>query len=408
MNKIKSTIKLASLLLFTSLFSINAMEDLTENMEQLSLKPRLCDDMLREVFSNIDNQKDFSSCARVCRSWNNLIHQNSGLHTLDLRKYPQIEMTNEVLAKFIKAFPNVRAIKLPANSELTDDFVSFLPRCLEFLDLGHGHQITHTGLNLLAKRCPHLMTLHLGSNTRVQNYFLKFHLPQLIHTLDLGMCSGVEKQYLPILSLPLVEEDYPNLQDLNFAQSSTIQDYDLGTITQKCPNLQSLAFGKYSSITNDGLKHLAIGLKNLYLGERSKISDDGLQDLPPLLELLHLGDVSKVTNNGLIFLPNSLLTLYLGAKSNITNDGFSNLPTNLEVLYLGSGSKLTYKGLAFIANRCHNLRILHLGGAKISMYGAKHIFKIFTNLQHLITPSLENEQIEKLKTIHPNIKITHH
>jgi len=33
------------------------MEDLTENMEQLSLKPRLCDDMLREVFSNIDNKK---------------------------------------------------------------------------------------------------------------------------------------------------------------------------------------------------------------------------------------------------------------------------------------------------------------------------------------------------------------
>jgi len=230
---------------------------------------------------------------------------------------------------------------------VTDAGLQNLPRGLRSLSLA-ACPLIHSVPNLPAE----LQSLDLSGLTLTEDAIK--HLPAGLTRLTLNGCVGV------------ANADWTMLQELERLELDGASGVTAATLAN-LPQLTSLSLRDCTGVTVEAFSHFPQSLKSLSLWGCSGLT----KDIPPLPPgLTHLNVMrTRADDTILNQLPKTLRSLNLAGCA-ITDAGLLNLPFCANLVELDiSWTKVTDKGLAVLAGRAPQLRLINVSNTPITREG---------------------------------------
>ena len=250
---------------------------------------------------------------------------------------------------------------------------------LTHLDLGLCKDVGDGTLGRIGTFCHNLRYLSLEGNVRITNaglLLLAWGAKEL-KSLNLKSCRNISDHGINVMALN--DDGSPLGSKLEFLglQDCKLTDKSLAYISKGMPQLKRVNLSTISTITDGGLKSLALMpvLEEINIRKCDNVTDQGLAYLsddsrkPSKLKFLDLSFCSSVTDFGLSHVAQGLKNLVgLSISNSLVGDtGLLNLANglvHLQTLALGQCNNITEGGLIKMAIKAKSLRMIDIYGCK--------------------------------------------
>lgn len=306
------------------------------------------------------------------------------LKQLSLGMCKQITINMYVsLCHILSNTPNIEVLDLGGCSEITDDALTAIRKCLrrlKQLNIRSCRYITDFGISRLCldKLTNDLSDWKLNSSDNIFNRHNHHNDTKDKSALRYSNSKDANEQ---------IDSGLTSLELLDLQDCQTLTDDSLKFISFGLKSLQCLNLSFCVGITDMGLKYLSTmtSLKEINLRSCSNITDIGLRYLSESgiqLKILDVSFCDKIGDTGLIYISQgltSLVTLSLNSCP-ITDQGLikvSTSLTNLKTLNIGQCNKITDVGVASLAENCLKLENIDLYGCtRITQTGQEKILRL--------------------------------
>ena len=260
--------------------------------------------------------------------------------------------------------PQLQSLVLGGCEEVTDAGIQSIAECcsIGLLNLTECCHITDHGIRELARGCPHLHTLELGTdeetllcqNTEITDDGIKLLFENCSSLSNLNL--GARLQTMTDQSvLQLACRTRNRLRTLSLLDAKELTDGGLRSLALHCPSIISLDLGCCDKVTDRGLAAVASScqqLTNLNVDENFSITNAGLQKFSRLstLSSLSLKRAGCLDHTGEVGItPAGLCTTI-----------FSSSWPSLQFVDMSHHSAVSDAVLEALGKRCSQLRTLNL------------------------------------------------
>ncbi|RHZ86725.1 hypothetical protein Glove_46g11 [Diversispora epigaea] len=284
---------------------------------------------------------------------------------------------------------------------------------LESLKITYYHSITRKLIESIINYCPNIIHLDFKNSVGVSDETLikiASSYPNLKH-LNLW-----DNQMISDRGLCKIAQICNKLEYLNISYCRSITDKSLITIAESCRNLQEFYFSEAYWITDKSISHILNSCTNLrsldIAFSRGEIKDaDMLIQAHLKIEYLDFASVMAFQND-------SLIVAIIRSSSNLKRfnisgndigdevvEAVANTCHELEYLDLGGCGFITEPSICNVIRFCPKLQHLELEFCDISDTTIKEIARSCLNLKYLDLDSCENISKEVVKRLNLSIHI---
>ncbi|XP_033748962.1 putative RNA-binding protein EEED8.10 isoform X1 [Pecten maximus] len=199
-----------------------------------------------------------------------------------LRKFIQersFYVGDKGLTWLFQGCPTLERVDIQSNSRIVGDCFHSVPTTLKYLDLDHCTKLTDLGIRKIGLRCKHLTELFISHCKSLTDQ----SLVNITQNLKKLKALRMEGSYTQITTSGLKKiGQLVCLEEVSFAQNSTVDDEILIQCALGCPNLAHIdVSGCYKHVTDLGLQALTrcYDLSYLNISYLSHVSDSCVESL---------------------------------------------------------------------------------------------------------------------------------
>lgn len=301
------------------------------------------------------------------------------------------------LSLIFKKLPNLKHIRFVSGncSDKVLDHLTLNCALIRSIALPNSHEVSDSGIRLLAERCPRLTDLDIENCAKVSNEgilslsrycskLLNVSLKYCRAVSDQGICGlalgcqslrSINLNYCPISdsAIEAIARSCTRLEELSLKYCRSITDFGLAAIASNCANLKVLTLSYCHQVTDKGLKSLASHcslLARLNLKYCRNVSNEGIAEIASSCSELvdiNLNYCILLSDEALLAIGKScskLQILKMDYCEGISDEGLNGLfegcseLTSLSIEYCPGISDITLMKLSF---NCPLIRSLNFG-----------------------------------------------
>ncbi|CAG8806668.1 24848_t:CDS:2 [Gigaspora margarita] len=229
---------------------------------------------------------------KVCK--NSRLTYGSSVRYLKILHYHKL--SNKVLGKFIKIFPNIIHLDFKQSYGYNDIVLFKISQAypnlinLNYLEISWGGNITDKSIYEIARSCYYLRHLEISGGSYPD--LRKLDLRDCNKVTDIGVrqiAQYLNLEHLVLNSLGFINDEIifiivrscPNISHFNL-KFCNVTDMAVETIAQLCRNIEYLNFYRSASITNKSISKLTkmcSKIQKLELGFCELITDTAIKDI---------------------------------------------------------------------------------------------------------------------------------
>ncbi|RHZ63526.1 hypothetical protein Glove_329g21 [Diversispora epigaea] len=304
------------------------------------------------------------------------------------------ELSNQVIEKIIKIFPNITHLDFKRTCGFDDTALIKISRAypnLIHLNVFNNRGLTDHSISKLAKACNKLQYLEISWSGDVTDKSI-YKIARSCYSLKhLGIGGG--KSCITDKSICEISRFNPNIQSLNFNNCEKLTDATIHTLVGSYPDLRELDLSNCERITDIGIRQIAQcrNLEHLALNSLEFINDKTIciivQSCPNI----------------------RYLNLEFCYVTDTVVEAIAQSCRNMEYLNIYGSESITDSSISKMVKKCSYIQELELGYCGlITDTAIKDVAQHLSNLKYLGLKYCVNISKEALDMLDPDLEIAIH